>query len=177
MELQQFEEARRWNLEAQAQLLQRLQDPWYRLCLSLLGDAESALDATQETALRFVRTLRSFKGQSKLSTWSMGIAINVVREMRRKRKMASTEDESIAGSLLGQGPSPAEDAMSSEDRIRVQALIADLPQRQREAVVLRFFEEMSVEETALVMDCAQGTVKATIHQALRAMRKRLEPIR
>jgi RNA polymerase sigma factor (sigma-70 family) len=52
-----------------------------------------------------------------------------------------------------------------------------LPDRQREAIVLRFFEELSVEETAAAMNCAAGTVKATVHQALRAMRARLENVK
>jgi RNA polymerase sigma factor (sigma-70 family) len=56
-------------------------------------------------------------------------------------------------------------------------MLGELPQRQREVVVLRFFEELSVEETAAAMDCAQGTVKATLHQALRALRKRIERTR
>jgi RNA polymerase sigma factor (sigma-70 family) len=52
-------------------------------------------------------------------------------------------------------------------------VLADLPERQREAVILRYFEELSVEDTAAAMNCAPGTVKATVHQALRALRKRL----
>jgi RNA polymerase sigma factor (sigma-70 family) len=51
-----------------------------------------------------------------------------------------------------------------------------LSERQREAVVLRFFEELSVEETAAAMECAPGTVKATVHQALRAMRNKLKQL-
>ena len=49
-----------------------------------------------------------------------------------------------------------------------------LNERQREAVVLRFFEELSVEDTAAAMNCAPGTVKATVHQALRSLRQRLK---
>ena len=54
--------------------------------------------------------------------------------------------------------------------------LADLPERQREAVVLRFFEELSVEDTAELMKCAPGTVKATVHQALRALRGKLKQL-
>ncbi len=53
------------------------------------------------------------------------------------------------------------------------AMLADLPERQREAVVLRFFEDLSTEQTAAVMNCAEGTVKATLHQALRKLREKL----
>jgi RNA polymerase sigma factor (sigma-70 family) len=51
-----------------------------------------------------------------------------------------------------------------------------LPERQREAVVLRFFEELTTDETAHAMNCAPGTVKATIHQALRSLRQKLRQL-
>jgi RNA polymerase sigma-70 factor (ECF subfamily) len=165
--------ARRGDRQAQGHLLRDLQDPWYRLCVSLLSDAEKARDAAQETALRFLKALPTYRGASTLMTWSMGIAINVVREMRRSRRHASTDDERLAAPLAERGPLPPESAENSEDRRLVRELLLQLPERQREAVVLRFFEEMSVEQTATAMDCAEGTVKATIHQALRSLRKRM----
>ena len=61
-----------------------------------------------------------------------------------------------------------------EARDALRLTLAELPDRQREALVLRFFEDLSVEETAKAMGCAAGTVKATVHQALRSLRKRLE---
>jgi RNA polymerase sigma factor (sigma-70 family) len=56
----------------------------------------------------------------------------------------------------------------------MRAVLQTLPDRQREAIVLRFFEELSVEQTAAAMDCAVGTVKATVHQALRALREKMK---
>lgn len=143
------------------------------MCLSLLGDPERARDATQETALRFLRQLPTFRGQSKLTTWSMGIAINVVREMRRSRGGAISDDGQIADGQPARGDGPHQAASLREEREGLRALLADLPQRQREAVVLRFFEELSVEETAGLMGCAPGTVKATIHQALRSLKRKI----
>jgi len=174
--------ARLGDRPAQARLLRWLQDPWYRLCLGLLGDVDKARDATQETAVRFLRQLPLFRGESQLRTWALGIAINVAREMRRSPhvRAGAVEDwDAIGDSATGrrgpaQRPSPEMAAELAEQRDRLRAVLADLPERQREAVVLRFFEELSVAETAAAMNCAAGTVKATVHQALRALRKRLE---
>lgn len=165
--------ARRGDRQAQGWLLRELQDPWYRLCLSLLGDGELARDATQETALRFLQRLPTYRGESKLMTWSMGIAINVVREMRRgpMRLVSGGGETGEARPATGDGPEQA--VAGVEQRAMLHAVLGELPQRQREAIVLRFFEDLSVEETAAAMDCAQGTVKATIHQALRALRKKI----
>jgi RNA polymerase sigma-70 factor (ECF subfamily) len=58
---------------------------WYRFALAQLRDSELAADAMQETGLRLLRQLPTFRGDSQLQTWSLGIALNVTRELRRKR--------------------------------------------------------------------------------------------
>ena len=143
------------------------------MCMGLLGDPEKARDAAQETGLRFLKLLPRFRGESKLMTWSMGIAINVVREARRASGRTVSDDGRLADAMPAPGQSPESAASVLEDRDRVRAVLAELPDRQREAVMLRFFEELSVEETAKIMNCAQGTIKATIHQALKSLKARL----
>ena len=173
--------ARLGDRPAQARLIRWLQDPWYRLCLGLLGDVERARDATQESAVRFLRQLPGFRGESQVRTWALGIAINVAREMRRSPHMRAglVEDWDALGDVpdaslkAPRRPPPDVAAELAEQRDRLRAVLADLPERQREAVVLRFFEELSVEETASAMNCAEGTVKATVHQALRALKAKL----
>jgi len=115
-------------------------------------------------------------------TWSMGIAINVTREMRRKMRLVTEYDETqhserqIAATPRVVRPLPEESAISGESREKLKESLANLPERQREAVLLRYFEDLSVEETAAAMGCATGTVKATVHQALRALRNKLEQL-
>lgn len=166
-----IEAARRGSREARARLLQELQDPWFRLCLGLLRDTELAREAVQEAAYRFLRDISKFRGESSVKTWAFGIAINVCRESRRRRGVAGDGIEQAGGA------DPADAATDSESAEAVRAVLDELPERQREAVVLRFFEQMSVQETAAAMRCAEGTVKATVHQALRWMRERLKAYR
>ena len=164
--------ARSGDRQAQERLLRELGDGWYRLSLGLLRDPQQAADATQETALRFLTQLPEFRGESQLRTWSMGIAINVVREVRRRRRPAmELRDEA---DIVPSGEKlPGASLEQREDVERLNEALANLPERQREAVVLRFFEELSTEQTASVMQCAVGTVKATLHQALRRLRENL----
>src|SRR4051794_41715148 len=97
-----------------ARLLRGLQDPWYRMCLGLLADADLARDAAQETAVRFLRQLPGFRGHSQLRTWSLGIALNVVREMKRRRGRerslgegeADGADPAATGLRSAAGPGP-----------------------------------------------------------------------
>ena len=160
--------ARGGDRAAQALLLRGLQDQWYRMVLRLLGDAENAREATQETALRFLKSLPGFEGRSEIRTWSLGIAINVAREMRRQKKVEELLIDKPAG-MIG----PDLQVQLREQSELVNAVIDRLPVRQREAVVLRYFEQLSVEETAIAMGCATGTVKALVFQALRNMRNSL----
>ena len=168
-----IEAARGGDRAAQAGLLDALQDVWFRFCLSQFrGDRDLAADATQETALRFLRQLGSFRGESRLQTWSLSIALNVVREMRRKRGfelLDPAQDQPAA--------TPRLPDLDDDEHAILKATLASLPDRQREAITLRFFEELSVEQTAAVMNCATGTVKATVHQALRVLREKLKQLR
>ena len=172
-----LEAARRGSRVAQAALLWELQDAWYRLCLGLLGNADDARDAVQETALRFLRDLARFRGESSIATWSMGIAVNVTREIRRKRGLVLEDrDEQQFPRLQSETSSPQERAALAESSGLLRSTLDTLPDRQREALLLRYFENLSVEETARTMNCAAGTVKATVHQALRALRTKLKQL-
>jgi RNA polymerase sigma-70 factor (ECF subfamily) len=178
--IETIDAARAGDRAAQARLLTALQDVWYRFCLSLLHDADEARDATQETALRFLRQLPSFRGDSRLRTWSLSIALNVVREIKRKRRAASDDagrlysaPEHTCGEHGRTGSGGLDALETSESQQMLHSNLDQLSERQREALVLRFFEDLTVEQTATAMGCAAGTVKATVHQALRALRAKM----
>jgi RNA polymerase sigma-70 factor (ECF subfamily) len=176
-----IEQAQRGSRTAQEALLRELQDVWFRFCLGMLRDADLARDAAQETALRFLRQLPGFRAESQLRTWSLSIAVNVVREMRRGRRPPIsdadfdfdqlTPQRSAGGSSDGPGACDALERAEAQDLLR--ATLRELPERQREAITLRFFEELNTEQTSTAMGCAAGTVKATLHQALRALRTKM----
>ncbi|MEA2707855.1 MAG: polymerase sigma-70 factor, subfamily [Phycisphaerales bacterium] len=167
-----IEAARRGRRDAQATLLTSLQDVWFRFCLSQLrGDRDLAADATQETALRFLRQLPTFRGESQLQTWSLSIALNVVRETRRRRA-----NESLDAKQDAIAATPRVARLNEDENALLKQTLASLSDRQRQAITLRFFEELSVDQTATVMNCATGTVKATVHQALRALREKLKQL-
>jgi RNA polymerase sigma-70 factor (ECF subfamily) len=162
--------ATRGDRNARGELLRLAQDRWFRFAVSILGDPELARDAVQEAAVRVLERLNRFDRRSTFLTWSLGIVLNVCREMRRQRRHVSIEP----GHESGADADPTLERNEAVQHLRLA--LEHLPERQREAVVLRFFEELSVEETARAMNCAPGTVKATVHQALRAMREKLSGV-
>ena len=165
--------ARRGNRRAQAELLTSVQHDVFRFCVAQLGDVEIAREATQETALRTLAGLKTYHGSSQLKTWILGIALNVCREHRRDEARAGVHSElALVNEQPTMHPTPEETAVASEHVRRIQDLLCDLSSRQREVVVLRYFEELSVKDTADALGVAPGTVKATLSQALRRLRKR-----
>ena len=144
----------------------------YRFCLAHLPlpMRDSAPDARQECFLRAWKNRRRFRTGGNAIAWLMGIALNVVRERRRKFRPALSLDDF----------EPAEGAIVGPDE-RIETLtkaVETLPARQREALACRFLRGMSVAETAAVMGCAEGTVKAAVFKAianLQKMMKRKEP--
>ncbi|MEO0476092.1 MAG: sigma-70 family RNA polymerase sigma factor [Planctomycetota bacterium] len=153
---------------ARAALLREIEDSCYRYCLALLANPDTARDATQETALRVLRSLPKFRGDAAFTTWALGIALNVCREQRRSRRWLALP---IGWSSADPTPGPVEQVDSSEQAGELIIAIRKLPPRQQEAVSLRYMQGLSTSETAQAMRCAEGTVKATLAKALRALRQ------
>ena len=162
-----FERARRRDRAAQAAVLRLLQDRLWRVCRSLLPDRGLAEDAVQETALLLLESLPRFDGRSRTTTWATGIALNVCREMRRRESRAARSPAPHAFAGRHSPPEP-------EELERLHAALEQLPERQREAIVLRYLEGLDVGETAELMGCAPGTVKAAVHGALVSLRRALK---
>jgi len=132
--------------------------------LALAGaDRELARDATQEAFARALRRWRHVKGMDRPDGWVYVVAMNQLRDHWRHREREHP------------GEPPAFDNSSGvATRLTVREAIATLPPRQRQAVVLRYLADLPVRDVAQAMGCATGTVKAALHQALRAMRVELE---
>ncbi|MEO0346467.1 MAG: RNA polymerase sigma factor [Pseudomonadota bacterium] len=144
----------------------RHQDRVFRLARLWLYDAHRADDAAQEAFVRAMGGVAAFRFRAAPFTWLYRTLRNVCHEFNRERRH---ED-------IDAVPPPAQDDDTAQriDAARaarsVRELVADLPERQREVVVLRVFESMSVAETARVMGCREGTVKALLHKAMAKLR-------
>jgi RNA polymerase sigma-70 factor (ECF subfamily) len=131
------------------------------------GPDADAGDLLQELWLRAFTKRHTFDGRGSLLGWLFMIARTVGMTAVRKRTREPARDESVDVVKL-HDPEPA----LYPDAFR-DAVLA-LPERQREVVLLRLIEGMSTSETARVLGCAEGTVKATLHQAMRNLRAALK---
>ena len=141
-------------------LVRRHQDRIFRLTAVWLDDRQHAADAAQEVFLRAFRGLGRFRFGAEPFTWLYRTARNVCREINRKRQPTHLDEEPADGDKQ-----PDQQLSEYDSARRVRELVAGLPSRQREVVLLRIFEELSVNETAALMGCRTGTVKALLHKA------------
>jgi RNA polymerase sigma-70 factor (ECF subfamily) len=124
-------------------------------------DPDLAEEIAQEA---FYQTLRRWKKVSLLEHpegWTMMVALNKGRDLHRRRVRQEAKK-----SLLVQSTVTGSSETRVDARLSVTELLRGLSNRQREALLLRYITQLTVPEIAKVMDCAEGTVKATLHDAL-----------
>lgn len=143
----------------------------------LLGDDAAADDAAQETFLAVWRSAGTYRGDAPGRAWIMRVALNKARSAARWRSVrrwlsldapaeGETGSPSLAEALPDPSPAcdPAAERVRSDRAERLRAAVEALPPRQREIVLLRL-EGLEVAEIAAAAGAAEGTVKATLHQA------------
>jgi RNA polymerase sigma-70 factor, ECF subfamily len=155
----------------------------YRVARSILRDDTEAEDALQSAWLRAFSSLSEFRHESSLSTWLTRIVMNEALGRVRGRRPTLPLDD--AGAALAGGqivPFPGGLATLDPERSlaqrQVQAVleraIDELPAQYRTVLVARVLEEMSVEETAILLDLKPETVKTRLHRARRLLRQAIE---
>jgi RNA polymerase sigma-70 factor (ECF subfamily) len=160
------------------ELIVRYQHRLLRYLLYLTGNRDTAEDLFQEVWMRVLVRGEQFNGKARFETWLFTIARNLVIDLQRKRTMQSL-DELIEGATDGDrartlevaadGPTPFDHAANLEDREKIAAALLKLDTLHREVLVLRFHEEMSLEEIAKVTRAPLSTVKSRLYRGLAAI--------
>jgi RNA polymerase sigma factor (sigma-70 family) len=161
--------------EALCELVERHRSWVLSLLRGLVGDRDQAEDLTQEVFGRVQRYAARYSGKGTFPAWVRRIATNLAMtslEMKRRRNMVglSELDEEID---RDERLDPMAAAMSSGVRRELREAVRGLPEAQRMALVMRYFGDMSLQDIALAMDCAEGTVKSRIFHGLRRLRKQM----
>ncbi len=146
---------------AYAGVARRIQDDLFRMALSQGMRSHDAFDVAQETLLRACERLDVWREGNNTRCWFLGIAMNVIRENRRKRAKHFAMDVTTLGIAAGGGADLEADEMLE----RLASAMQALPSREREAVACRYLSQLSVRETAAVMGCAEGTVRAALRRS------------
>ena len=168
------------ELGAFAALMGRYNRKLYRAARSITGDDAEAEDVVQEAWTRAYAHLREFRGEARLSTWLVRIAVNeALARMRRRRPVVDvTAIDAQPTSSVMMFPFPALDQESDLSRTQVRVMLESaidlLPPPFRTVFVLRAIEDLSVDEIAAQLGIPPATVRTRMHRARALLRKELE---
>lgn len=168
----------RGDPDALAAVLTRYQNRLYRFLLRLTHQPAEAEDLFQQTWLRIAERHRQYDPQQSFEAWLFTVARNLaldhLRRVRPQSLDANLDDgPALAEQLPSAGPSALEKLLARERAERVTAALQQLPVAYREILVLRFEEEMKLEEIARVVEAPLSTVKTRLTRGLERMRRQL----
>jgi RNA polymerase sigma-70 factor, ECF subfamily len=170
---------RRGDLDALAAVMAQYQHRLYRFLLRLAQDPALADDLFQQTWIRVIERVGRYDSRRQFAPWLFSVARNLAIDTLRKRRLASldaVEDGGIAPieRLAAVERDPLEQLLEFERGAALAAALEGLPVIHREVLVLRFEEEMKLEEIAEVIDVPLSTVKSRLLRALESLRGRLK---
>ncbi|MBA3376777.1 MAG: sigma-70 family RNA polymerase sigma factor [Actinobacteria bacterium] len=156
------------SILALEQLYRRRYGRFLRLALAIVGSRELAADVVQEAFVRALRGRHGFRGEGSLEAWMWRTVTNVA--LTTRKRAAATDAEPL------DGEAEAQPNGSAAKWPELRAAITLLPERQRQALFLRHYAELSYDEIAEVLGVARGTVSATLHAAHASLRQALSEV-
>jgi len=164
-------------------LIVKYQHRLMRYLLYLTSNREQAEDLFQDVWMRVLVRGGQFNGQAKFETWLFTIARNMVIDLRRKRTASSLDELFESGSdddrpmsfeVADGEPTPFDRVSNFEDGEKIATALLDLDTLHREVLVLRFYEELSLEEIATVTKSHLSTVKSRLYRGMAMIKPKLE---
>lgn len=153
-------------------LVERHHEIVYRAAYGILRDPDRAADAAQETFLKAVRSLDSFRGDARFRTWLLSIAVNEARGALRKH--GRRREQALEREDLGAVEADAQRRLElAEEARRVMDVLATLPEKQRLAVQLRTQEDLSFREIGEIIESSEGAARVNYHHGIRRLRELL----
>jgi RNA polymerase sigma-70 factor (ECF subfamily) len=155
--------------DAFARLVEAYQSPVYNLCYRMLGDGPEAEDAAQESFLKAYQGLGSYDPNRSFTTWLLSIASHHCIDRLRKKRILALSLEDLLPSQEKPDSKPGPEAMVARSEIEesVRNVLYQLADKDRAAIVLRYWYEMSYEEISQTLSLTVSAVKSRLHRARR----------
>ncbi len=151
------------NTAETEQILTDNYERYYRLAYSYMRNEDDALDVVQESAYRAIRDCRKVRNKDYLSTWIYRIVVNTALDMLRRKKKETTTEELPE--------IPVEDQYRD---LELQTVLNQLDDKSRTIILLRYFEDLKLEDIADIVGDNLNTVKARLYRSLKKLRLNLE---
>ncbi|MBM7855008.1 RNA polymerase sigma-70 factor (ECF subfamily) [Desulfohalotomaculum tongense] len=142
-------------------LSKQYQQPLYRTAMGMLGNEHDAADAVQDAFLKAYRDIGKLRDPRQFRSWLYRILINRCIDILRQRRRTTPVERVWLSD-------PVENNI--ESRVDISQAVAELDEQHRAVVVLRFFQDMKIDDIALVLNCPVGTVKSRLYRALKKLK-------
>jgi RNA polymerase sigma-70 factor (ECF subfamily) len=172
-----IEEVRAGSTGAFEEIMKRYQRLVYVTCFAYAGSREDALDITQNVFIKVFERAGSFRGSGSFKAWLLRIAHNEGLNWVRFRARRGDHDELTPMNSPEVAASQEADLVKQERSGLLREALLHLNPRQRQAVVLRYFEGTPTREIASILDCSEGTLKNILFRSLRKLHDHLRPYR
>jgi RNA polymerase sigma-70 factor, ECF subfamily len=153
------------------ELFNRYSRPLHAFIMRMVGDQATAEDVFQDTWMRIVRNIDSFRGDCKFSSWMFQIALNLCRNIARTNSRREFVELDKAGNLSQEPDVDAGKILQAE---RVKKLVDSLPDKMRELIVMRFYHQKTDVEIAKITGLPSGTVKSRIFRGMKLLKDKIE---
>jgi len=169
-----------------SELFDRYRHPVYSTAYRIIQNAEEAQDATQEIFIKLYRSLPVWsREKAKFSTWLFRLAANhAIDHWRARRRRAESQVSDDAGESAWDGypfgeaiRSPYQEVAGREQVDEIRRCVDHLPELQKKVFILRYFDELKLDEIAELENCSLGTVKTSLFRATQSIRKALRRFR
>lgn len=170
-DLELVEEVKSGNRRAFSELVKRHQKGLLRLSLRFVKDLDTAEDVVQEAFIKAYEKLASFEGRASFKSWLFQIAVNNARNRLRDSRKNMMDIEHVH---LAVGAEAESSLVHSAVAGLLQSEVDQLPDRQKTALILRVYEDLSFKEIAEIMGCPYDTAKANYRHALMKLRERFD---
>ena len=168
-----LEQARNGDKTSFGKLIDAYQRPVYNLAYRMLNNSGEAEEAAQEAFIRAYTRLDTYNPNHKFSTWMLSITSNYCIDLLRKRRaLLLSIDEPLPPhpALKTQNAKgPEAQVVNQEQQEMVQSLLQELPDDYRQAVVLRYWHDLSYDEIAEIMDTTVSAIKSRLFRARRQL--------
>jgi RNA polymerase sigma-70 factor (ECF subfamily) len=158
--------ARKGDVTAFTNLIQRYERAVYNLCYRMLGNAGDAEDAAQETFLRAYKAIDRYDPERRFSTWVLSIATNhCIDQLRKRRLFTLSLDEMPFLDVTDNSPGPERIVLNGERQDEISHLLKNLKGKDKAAIIMRYWYDFSYEEIAEALSLTNSAVKSRLHRA------------
>jgi len=173
------------ELDDMDQLVERYRSRLLRFVTFSLGDRDLAESIVQDTFMKAYGARASFRGECSVQTWLNRIALNMIRDYQRTQKFRfwkafaqkALDITEVAATLPSGRPSPEKCLLLREKAAQVEKVLKGLSFNQRTIFLMRFQEEMEIQEISLAIGMSGNTVKTHLHRAVKAVREKIGEVK